>query len=603
MGAFKSAVITKKGQALMAKIMSGSTNMAFTKINTSDTVYGGSTDLASLTGIGTIKQSEKVASVVRQNSSNVKVSTAFSNSNLAQGYYVRVLGLYATDPDEGEILYSVSVADESVATADYMPPFNGIGVSSLLVDLITAVSNASNVSVTVDPTAGATVAQIVNLQEQIDDVRSFVGYEEDDVYGVEVDFINKKFTRIAGAEGKTAGADFNALNPWGGRKRCIVTDTGKVLAYYGETGYTETGSLTTAITKDAIEYPVGTKVQVMVEQPVFYTKVVPISAKNSASGRGKQLSKARYYISPTPKFGFKHNPVFEDAGGIVQDKIYLSAYEGCLYDISATSYINDDAQVASFTVGVGTGDMLSSIYNAKPISGLTQNLTRANTRILATNRGAGWGLHNIFALAVSQMLMLVEYAQFDMQSAIGRGVCDITDDGATNMSLVTGGTSHLGNASGMADGTNGRVSVTYRGEENLWGNIWTWLDGINIQVKGIHNAYLKSGASCTDDTKNGYDEFGVPLCKANGYQSAMGYSEEYDYLFLPTEATGTTTLPIGDYFYQNYAYTGSDFLVAQLGGVWTYGSDCGAWYLRVYNASSYRTRAVGGRLLYVPQTV
>lgn len=598
MGAFKSAVITNKGQALMAKLMSGSTKMEFTKINTGDTPLTG--DLAALTGIGTIRQSVKVAEITRQNVSNVKVSACFDNSKLAQGYYVRSLGLYAMDPQDGEILYSVSVADEGVATADYMPPFNGIGVSSLLVDLITAVSNASNVNVTVDPTAGATVAQIVQLQDQIEDVKSFIGYESDDIYGVEVDFVNKKFTRIAGAEGKTAGADFNTLTPWGGRKRCIVTNEGKVLAYYGETGYTETGALTTAITKDTVEYPVGTKVQVMVEQPIFYTKVVPVSAKNASSGRGKQLAKARYYVSPTPKTGFKVNPVFMDAGGIVQDKIYLGAFEGCLWDVSATAYIKDDAQSASFEVGVGTKDMLSSIAGVKPISGLSQDLTRKHTRILATNRGAGWGLHNIFALAVSQILMLVEYAQFDMQTAIGRGVCDLPS-GAGNESLITGGTSHLGNTSGAMDGVNGKVSVTYRGEENLWGNIWTWLDGINIEGKGIHNAYLKTGASCTDDTKAGYDEAGFRLLDKSGtYQSAMGYSEEYDYLFLPTEGTGTSSLPVGDLWWCSPTYEG--FLVAILGGDWDHGSYCGAWYLTVRNASSYRYRVVGGRLFYVPQT-
>lgn len=101
------------------------------------------------------------------------MSASFSNQTLGAGYYVRNIGLYATDPQEGEILYSISVADESTATADWMPPINGIGVSSLLVDLVTAVSNASSVNVTVDFTAGATVAQITNLQEQIDDVKTF----------------------------------------------------------------------------------------------------------------------------------------------------------------------------------------------------------------------------------------------------------------------------------------------------------------------------------------------------------------------------------------------------------------------------------------------
>ena len=209
MGAFKSAVITKKGQELLAKVVAGTTKLEFTKIKVSDAKLSG--DLASMTGIGTIKQEEKVASVVRKNGSNVTVSASFSNQTLGQGYYVRNLGLYANDPQSGEILYSISVADESTATADYMPPFNGIGVSSLMVDLVTAVSNASSVKVNVDPTAGATVAQIVNLQEQIDDVKSFVGYESSDVYGVEVDFVNKKFTRLAGAENLTSGADFDKL--------------------------------------------------------------------------------------------------------------------------------------------------------------------------------------------------------------------------------------------------------------------------------------------------------------------------------------------------------------------------------------------------------
>ena len=109
MGAFKSAVITKKGQELLAKVVAGTTKLEFTKIKVSDAKLSG--DLASMTGIGTIKQEEKVASVVRKNGSNVTVSASFSNQTLGQGYYVRNLGLYANDPQAGEILYSISVAD------------------------------------------------------------------------------------------------------------------------------------------------------------------------------------------------------------------------------------------------------------------------------------------------------------------------------------------------------------------------------------------------------------------------------------------------------------------------------------------------------------
>lgn len=587
MGAFKSAVITTKGQALLAKVVAGTCKLEFTKIAVSENTLSG--DLASKTGIGTIKQSEKVASVVRQNGANVKVSASFSNETLGAGYYVRNIGLYATDPQDGEILYSISVADESEATADWMPPFNGIGVSSLLVDLVTAVSNASNVSVTVDPSAGATVAQIVNLQEQIDDVRTFVGYEQDDVYGVEVDFVNKKFTRLAGAENMTAGDDFSALNPWGGRKRCILADDGTVLAYRGETGYTEAGATTQAITVGDTEYPSGTKVQVMVEQPIFYTKVVPVKATAATSGRGKQVTKARYYISPTPKTGFKANDAFKDANGILQDHIYLAAYEGSIYDTSAKAYLKSDEQVADFAA-----DMLSSIANAKPASGLTQSLTRANTRSLCTNRGTGWQLHNIFALAVTQWLILIEYASFDCQSKIGKGVSNFTDDGSTNMALVTGATAGLGNGSGIPDGgEDGKCSVSYRGEENLWGNIWTWLDGINHYAKDADTdtVFVKGYGTMKDNTfSDGYSTLDAGVVRGYGYLSAFGYNEEFDYLFLPAEHNGASNSPIGDYIWNNTTSLG--FLVTELGGFWHSGSCCGAWYLSLSYASSHRYRSI-----------
>ena len=165
MGAFNSAIITKKGLALLTKAVANKVKLEFTQIKTSENALSG--DLASRADIGTIKQAEKVASIVRQNEYSVKVSTSFTNKGLTAGYYIRNIGLYALDSQEGEILYSISVADESVATADYMPPPNGVSVNSLMVDLITAVSNASKVNLTVDPTATATVAQIMEVHEHL----------------------------------------------------------------------------------------------------------------------------------------------------------------------------------------------------------------------------------------------------------------------------------------------------------------------------------------------------------------------------------------------------------------------------------------------------
>ncbi len=204
MAEFKSAVITKKGVALMGKIMSGSTKLNFSKIVTSDTTYK-QDQLANLTALTGIKQEALISGVKRKNEATVEVSTQFSNTALKTGYYVRTLGLYAVDPSEGDILYSVCIVDESVSTPDYMPPYNGVGVSSLLINMVTTVSNAANVTVTVDPAASATVSQVMDLQAQVDDLKGFTGYMDQDIYGVEVDFNAKKCVRLAGAVGRSEG--------------------------------------------------------------------------------------------------------------------------------------------------------------------------------------------------------------------------------------------------------------------------------------------------------------------------------------------------------------------------------------------------------------
>jgi hypothetical protein len=224
---------------------------------------------------------------------------------------------------------------------------------------------------------------------------------------------------------------------------------------------------------------------------------------------------------------------------------------------------------------------------------LTQNLTRANTRILAQNRGTGWFQPYAATVSATQLLFLIEYASFNTQSKIGEGVMK-TDDGLTNMAELTGATTNLGNTSGEV--VNG--SVTYRGEENFWGNIWKWIDGLNIEAKGLHNLYVADHGFADDIGVDPYKDAGITLSKSSGYVSAFAYNEEFDWLFFASETAGDSALPIGDNFYQNYTYDG--WLVALLGGSWYHGSNAGGFYWSVGAASSFRSRSLGGRLVYVP---
>ena len=587
MAEFRTMVITSKGQALITKMLAGKGNIQFTKISLSETAY---TDeqLSSIGSLSGVKQSTSVTKVTKTSNSAVQIEGAVTNSDLTKGYNIRTIALYAKDPDEGEIVYAACGA----STPGWMPPYNGVSTSGCFLKLVTTVQNSSNVTIKIDPAAVATIGDIQALQTQITDIQAFLGYTDNDIYGVEVDFKNRKFTRLAGAASLTPGADFDNIEPWK-RRRCNMTDSGEVIAYYGDAGYSETGALTQAITigegDSAKNYPVGTKVQVMVEQPKFYYKVVPLELEKIQGGKGFHMRKARYYISPIQKSGFKIHPAFVKNGKI-KNFIYPSAFEGCLFDTSASAYITNDAQVADFAA-----DKLSSIAGAKPASGLTQNLTRGNTRKLAANRGTGWSLKTVQAATATELLFLIEYAGFNMQSAIGMGNTTKTDDGKTSMTEPTGFTSNLGNGTGVAITTDGFQVVTYRGEENPYGNIWDWIDGLNHYKQSIFIA----DHDFKDDTGDSpYSDAGITASYSGGFVSAFAYNEAYDWLFIASECLGDSALPVGDYFWINPTY---GWLVARLGALWNDGTFAGGfcWYLNDASSDSYR--GVGGRLLYVPE--
>lgn len=601
MAIYSRLIITQSGQALLAQLISsGTSGVEFTKVCSSTATYT-LEQLEALTSLPDIVQTSLVSKVTRTNNTAIKVEAAFTNSELALGYNMNTIGLYAKGPD-GEILYAATV---ETSGNNYMPAYNGITVTGAFIQLITRVGNSENVSLNVNPAAVATIGDIAELNEKIADLQAYVGYTDTDIYGLEADFVNKRFIRLAGAANRVPGSGFNNINAFGGRRRCNVTNNGKVVAYFGDAAYSETGKLVQSVTisngRNAGTYPAGTIVQVMVEQPKFYYKVVPLETDLVSTDKnyGYHLRKARYYVSDSPKAGFKIHPAFV-RNKVEHEFIYLSAFEGSLWDTSASAYIMNDAQVADFA-----NDMLCSIAGAKPMSGLTQNLTRSNVRNLAQKRGTGWEQAYIATNAATQLLMIVEYGMFNMQSAIGEGAVNKTDDGTTNMSESTGATSSLGNASGAVINNNGIQIISYRGEENPWGNIWTWVDGVNIKnpdsfTSGMcGNLYVSDYGFADNTAASPYEDTGIYPAFGSGFISAFGYSEKYDWIFIPSELTGNSSVPVGDsYWSQNPSWR-----VAQSGSVWADGRYAGAFSLYLLNGSASRGRYVGGRSVYIPSSV
>lgn len=430
------------------------------------------------------------------------------------------------------------------------------------------------------------------------DIRAYLGITADDIVGIQVDYKNKTFKRLAGAANLTKGSDFDKFTMFGGRKRCNVADDGSIVAWYGDADYKEDGSMG----------------QVMVYQPKFYYLVCPVEYDPIDTGIGYHLRKANYYVSEKPRAGFRLHPAFYDASGNEIDYFLTSAYEGSIYDASASAYLLNDEQV------MNTGeDKFSSIAGARPASGSSQNLTRPNIEAMAQNRGTNWHGDLIKQVSAEQMLMIIEMGMMNLQTAIAQGIVSLPwttgSDTTSSYAAATGSTASLGNGTGRAEKTttyeggvakeytvDGKTSVCWRGKENFWGNIWKFVYGINIWGNGKMGGgqpYICSDFSFAESKNSGnYEPAGFTVTNANGYISAMGYSTACDWLFIASECLGNSSLPVGDYTYITINLNG--YRIARLGGGWSDGGGAGGfcWVLTV--GVGDRSRNVGGRLVYIP---
>ena len=149
-------VLTKKGQLLQAKVGTGVV-LALTKMKLGSGVLPEGTSLEDLTDLVTPEQNVGIAAKeVLTDQKMCKISATITNVGLSAGYYVRELGVFANDPDDGEILYAVT----SDSAPDYLPPEGGaISVSQEFAVYI-AVNNASEVKVSIDSGALATMGYV-----------------------------------------------------------------------------------------------------------------------------------------------------------------------------------------------------------------------------------------------------------------------------------------------------------------------------------------------------------------------------------------------------------------------------------------------------------
>ena len=407
------------------------------------------------------------------------------------------------------------------------------------------------------------------------------------------------------------GSDFNAFPMYGQRRRVVVNSDGEIQPDLNPGDITEG----------------DTAYDVMVYQPKFYYKVVPLKLEKQSGGSGYHIRKANYYISSTPHAGFKLHPLFFDDNGNGVDYVLLSAYEASyLWD----RQISTNGVLPTFfhdgvdsTATLDASAVLKSLPGVKPISGQTKPMTRANLELLAQRKSSninGWHLDTIQSVSANQLLMAIEYASFNTQSVIGNGVVSCQNNGNNNCSSLTGSTSSLGNATGAAAKTvndnagtttefteNGKVAVSYRGMENPWGNIRKSVIGVNIWGNGTMNGgqvYICSDFNFNDlKHADNYLPCGFTISGVSGWISAFGYgSEDFDWLFMPSETNSNgadSALPVGDTAYSTANL--NNHCAVHYGGHWASSLVAGGFGFVNSGVANHAYDYLGGRLLFVPK--
>jgi hypothetical protein len=170
---------------------------------------------------------------------------------------------------------------------------------------------------------------------------------------------------------------------------------------------------------------------------------------------------------------------------------------------------------------------------------------------------------------------------------------------------TTGGCDSLNGVSGNArmlpgDGT---ISVNYRGIEDLWGNIWEFVDGINIKNKDDlgnmeQQPYIADSGFVSNSFAGNYNASGLILPVGNGYVKNFGYSTEADWLLMPNEVEGTAGTYVTDYFGQSWGDAQNKVAVA--GAAWADWAGAGLFRWDAGNTSLTAWRVIGTRVLLIP---
>lgn len=211
------------------------------------------------------------------------------------------------------------------------------------------------------------------------------------------------------------------------------------------------------------------------------------------------------------------------------------------------------------------------------------NITRATARSNAKSLGSKYHLYDFATYCAIIFLYIVEFADWNCQSKIGQG---FTYDN-NRAAIYSGGTDSMTYHTGHASDSDNLSAVQYRWIENLWGNVYQWVDGFNTY--GIMAYACTDPSKYADDTANDYTKIG-DLPSTQGWIKDLAVTDNG--LLIPKTSGGSETTYVPD-----YAYSDPDWRVLCVGGAWSEGTYAGLLSFNASTSSSGSYSNVSARLM------
>lgn len=600
---FEKVYITKQGALLAAKTLQGK-KIEFDHAEVgSGNLSGNAVDKTALT---TKVLECPIQKVEITENTQAKVSFIFKNTDANNGFYFREIGLFAIDPDtKAKVLYAYTNAG---TTAEYIN--NSIAEKiEKHISINVIVDNAQNVNITLDEN------QIYVTEKEMEEAIKKAITKKGNLYGIKRkvnDNTSSAWERIEDSVGLVAKAtkngeevqnDFDNRYPWSE----IISynynvEEKKINAYYGDPTFKFDGSNGEVLTRIPEFY---WKREIIDGYEYIYISDYAIAGFN----KSEEFSVGRYdacidedgklhsYSGYSPSTN-KNITQHRDAAKLLSDEFCMIDYRyfmlQLLYLVEYANY-NSQSQL-----GNGIVSMRYTASDKAIIAGET-----TNTIVIATNDYFKVGQQiaigtTVDGVSICKDRTITEIAEYSKDTTEGTA---ITFDGEpVNIAIGNiihacaqkeGGCDSLGMKSGCLV-NDSQHAVIYRGIENIFGNVFNWIDGLNIQE---YQAYICRNPEeyISDKFEAPYNKLGYVNCNERDmYIKKLGFDEKNPDIALPIEIGGGAGSSSGMCDF----YTSSEGnRVARVGGIFYSGAYAGLWYWYCYDSSTPSYLDCGARLL------